>query len=66
MNYSNPSCVVEVTWFKPFGVVLSECEIEDVEQLCDDILNEDGYFDESDSWILNLIVKGVFRSRDGR
>ena len=48
-------------WHSPLGVIFSKFEIQDVEQWCDDILNDERYFDESDCWILNLIVEGVFK-----
>ena len=64
MNCSNEmnDDEIKITWHSPSGMIFSKSEIHDVEQLCNDILTDEYYFDESDCWILNLIVEGIFRS----
>ena len=61
MAESNQFHDVPFTWYLPFGMELSSSDIREIQQFCDDMLNDEFCFDESDCWVLNLIVSGIFK-----
>ena len=47
---------VIITWNGCCGIKLTEDEIKDVEELCDCIMNEETYFDDSDAWVMEILL----------
>ena len=45
-----------LTCYFPDGVKLSMFEINDIQALCDDMLNDEYYFDESDCWVYENVL----------
>ena len=45
-----------LTWHAPYGVEFSEFDIKDIQALCDDMLNDEFYFDESDCWVYDDVL----------
>ena len=42
---------VHISWYGCRGIRLTDLQVEEVESLCDDILNIECYFDDSDAWV---------------
>ena len=47
---------VIITWNGCRGIKLTEDEIKDVEELCDCIMNEETHFDDSDAWVMEILL----------
>ena len=47
---------INISWFGCPGIELTDVEIKDVESLCDDILNVEDYFDDSDAWVMEFML----------
>ena len=42
---------IHISWYGCRGIKLTDFEVKEVESLCDDILNIECYFDDSDAWV---------------
>lgn len=51
---------INISWYGCCGIELTDEEVKDVEQLYDDILNNDAYFDDSDAWIMEFLLFQIY------
>ena len=51
---------INISWFGCRGIELTDVEIKDVESLCDDILNVEDYFDDSDVWVMEFMLFQIY------
>ena len=51
---------INISWFGCRGIELTDDEIKDVESLCDDILNVEDYFDDSDAWVMEFLLFQIY------
>ena len=47
---------INIHWFGCEGIELTEDEVKDVEDLFDSILNDETYFDETDAWVMEIML----------
>ena len=46
---------IHISWYGCRGIKLTRVEVGEVESLCDDILNIEEYFDDSDIWVMAFL-----------
>ena len=47
---------VHIHWYACEGTELTEDEAGDIEELFDSILNDEIYFEETDAWVMELML----------
>lgn len=47
---------IQIHWFGCDGIELTDKEVEDLEELFEDILNDEMYFDETDAWVMEFVL----------
>ena len=48
--------LVNICWYACKGTELTEKEIEDLEDFFDVVLNDETYFDDSDAWVMEILL----------
>ena len=56
--------LVNIHWYACKGTELTEKEIEDLEDFFDVVLNDETYFDDSDAWVMEILLFQVFLPDD--
>ena len=47
---------IVIRWFACKGTKLTENEVEDLEDFFDNVLNNENYFEDSDDWVMMLLL----------
>ena len=45
-----------IHWYASEGMKLTQNEVEDLEDFFDNVLNNENYFEDSDDWVMVLMV----------
>ena len=55
-EYKEEEILINIHWYGCEGTKLSEKEIEDLEDFFDAVLNDEAYFEDSDAWVMELML----------
>ena len=47
---------IMIHWFACKGTKLTESEMEDLEDFFDNVLNNENYFEDSDDWVMVILL----------
>ena len=56
--------LVNIHWYACEGTELNEKEVEDLEDFFDLILNDEFYFDDSDAWVMEIMLFEILMPKD--
>ena len=64
MEEEDEEILINIHWYGCKGTVLTEEEVKDIENFFDAVLNDETYFDDSDAWVMEVLLFQVFLSDD--